>query len=143
MTHVPDNHVYSSPYAHQLALTAVMMSYYCCCVPGGYHRRAHCSMFSIFGGNSRGYCGVLPCHMMFGISASVIGKIESGSFFFAIQSDLMNNGLFITNRVFWPLSDRNRFSSRYATLLAFVDGRCSCNSRSLYIDCYTLSLIHI
>ena len=46
-----------------------------------------------------------------------LSVIESGSFFFAIRSDLINIGLFIGNRVFWPLSDRNRFSSRYATLV--------------------------
>ena len=46
-----------------------------------------------------------------------LSVIESGSFFFAIRSDLINIGLFIGNRVFWPLSDRNRFSSRYATLI--------------------------
>ena len=46
-----------------------------------------------------------------------LSVIESGSGFFAIRSDLINIGLFIGNRVFWPLSDRNRFSSRYATLI--------------------------
>ena len=99
------------------AHTAVIMSYYCRCVPGVVIVEPIALWFLFFGGNSRGYwvyyrrCSVFPPRL---------SVIESGSVFFTIRYDLINIGLFIGNRVFWPLSDRNRFSSRYPTLVTMM-----------------------
>ena len=114
IAHALGNQFYRSPGTHQLAYTAVIMSYYCRCVPGVAIVEPITLCFLFFGGNSRGVavyyhgCSVFPRRL---------SVIESGSGFFVFRSDLINSGLVIGNRVFWPLSDRNRFSSRYATLV--------------------------
>ena len=113
VAHVPGNHFYCSPCTHQLAHRADITSYNCRCVSGVATVETIALCFQFFGGNSRGDCGVLP--WMFCVSPPRLSVIESGSLFFAIRSDLINVGLFIGNRLFWPLSNRNRFSSRYTT----------------------------
>ena len=95
------------------------LQYYCRCVPGVVIVEP-ITLLSIFW---RQQSWLLRCTTYHGCSVFPrrLSVIESGSFFFAIRSDLINIGLFIGNCFFWPLSDRNRFSSRYAILVGTAE----------------------
>ena len=126
IAHVPGNPFFLLFIRQQALKTCPYSShhelYYCCCVPGRRDRMIEPAValcFLFFGGNSQSWLLLCTINnaMMFCISASLIGN-RIGIVFFATQSDLINIRLFIGNRFFLSLSDRNRLSSRYATLLA-------------------------
>ena len=77
---------------------------------------AYCSIF-YFAAATAVVAIALLSAMIIIVLAPHISFIISGYIFFAIRSDPINIGQFIGNQVCWPISDRNRISFRYATLM--------------------------